>query len=335
MGSILTFNCHEAYVHLLGKLGFELDVIDGLPGRYTASWDRRMRPVPKRARLIGLGQVRSAASYDVAIAHNLTDLDELRHFDIPKILVLHVSLRARAREESRCPPVSEMRARLAVCVRAIGASVVAVSKMKARSWGVNCRVIRPCADPSEYSGFEGRQAVALRVANQVLSRTERLDWACHERIADGLEVRVVGHNPGLDDSFPAESWDALKQLYRQHRAYLHTATLGLEDGYNISLVEAMTTGMPIVSSDASESPVVDGVNGFVASDPRRLNAALRELLTRRELALELGKRARETALAEFSVEKFAAGWHAAIEEARTRYRAHLSLSPLSSRAGCA
>jgi glycosyltransferase involved in cell wall biosynthesis len=93
--------------------------------------------------------------------------------------------------------------------------------------------------------------------------------------------------------------------------------------------------MPAVSSNASESPVIDGQNGFVASDPVRLNGALRELLARRELALELGKRARETALSEFSVSRFVSGWHAAIEEARARYRAHLNLSPLSSRAGLA
>ena len=34
MSRILTFNCHEAYVHLLGKLGFELDIV----GRIDSSW---------------------------------------------------------------------------------------------------------------------------------------------------------------------------------------------------------------------------------------------------------------------------------------------------------
>jgi len=51
---ILTFNCHEAYVHLLGKLGHALDIIGGLPGRVSSRWDERCRPVPAGARLVRL-----------------------------------------------------------------------------------------------------------------------------------------------------------------------------------------------------------------------------------------------------------------------------------------
>src|SRR5574339_86445 len=100
MGRLLTFNCHEAYVHLLGKLGLPMDVIDGLPGRYSSCWDGRMRPVPALARLLRLEQaLADATSYDVAFTHNLSDLLALRSLALPKILVLHVDLRARVREE--------------------------------------------------------------------------------------------------------------------------------------------------------------------------------------------------------------------------------------------
>ena len=34
----MTFNCHEPYVHLLGKLGHEMDVVDGLSGRHAMRW---------------------------------------------------------------------------------------------------------------------------------------------------------------------------------------------------------------------------------------------------------------------------------------------------------
>jgi hypothetical protein len=43
---LLVFNCHEAWVYQLGVLGYGLDVIIGLSGRYNAGWDEQMRPFP-------------------------------------------------------------------------------------------------------------------------------------------------------------------------------------------------------------------------------------------------------------------------------------------------
>lgn len=321
MSRLLTFNCHEAYVHLLGKLGLELDIVDGLPGRHVSSWDLRTRPVPPRARLIAWEDVRSGAVYDAAIAHNLSDLLLLRALDVPKILVLHVSLAARAAEEKRAPPIPHMRAQLAEYIAAIGGLCVAVSRAKAESWGQgDCPVIRPCADPSEYDGHEGGDAVALRVANHVLARPARFAWDVHSAIVRGHAVRVVGVNPGLEGSAPAASWEDLRAIYRRHRAYVHSAGPGLDDGYNLAVVEAMTTGMPIVSFTGSESPVRDGYNGFISGDPAYLNARLGELLADRDLARALGDRARDTALEQFPVDVFVSGWHAALDEARRRLR---------------
>lgn len=319
MGRILTFNCHEAYVHLLGKLGVGLDIIDALPGRYTQRWDERMRPVPQRARLLTLEQVQSGASYDVAIAHNLTDLVQLRDLDVPKVLVLHVSLAARCDEEPSAPPPSLVSAQLAKYLELTRATVVAVSSSKAASWGLDCPVVRPCADPDEYCGFDGDLPIALRVANQVLSRPRRFAWDDHCAIVGGLPCKLVGHNPGIDGAEPASTWQALRELYRHHRAYVHTAGQGLDDGYNLGLVEAMMTGMPVVSTALAESPIEDGKNGLVDRDPRRLRAGLAALLVDKDRALELGKRARETALQQFPVEGFVAGWRRVLEQAVRRW----------------
>lgn len=327
MARILTFNCHEAYIHLLGKLGIDLDVVDGLPGRYCARWDARMRPVPARVRLISLETALSTAGYDAAIAHNVSDLLLLRALELPKILVLHVSLEARVQEEPGAPPLGAMREQLATYLRAISGTAVAVSRMKAASWGQDCPIIRPGIDPDEYQSFDGQEAVALRVANQVLARPLRFAWAAHTRITQDHPLRLVGHNPGLAGSEASGSWQELRAFYQSHRAYVHTAGAGLDDGYNLALVEAMMTGMPIVSLAGSESPVVDAVNGYVSNDPELLNARLGLLLRDVAHARELGQRARETALLEFSLPAFISGWSAALERARrtwltSRQRAH-------------
>jgi glycosyltransferase involved in cell wall biosynthesis len=319
MGRLLTFNCHEAYVHLLGKLGLPMDIIDGLPGRYTASWDERMRPVPALARLVRLDEALADARYDVAIAHNLSDLLALRSLALPKILVLHVDLRARVREEPGPHDVALMQGQVRQYLSSIGAVAVAVSKTKAESWGQACSVIAPGVDPDEYDGYHGSRAVALRVANQVLARRERFAWDAHLAIVAGHPSVLVGHNPGLPGAAAASSWDDLRQHYREHRAYVHTAGLGLDDGYNLGVVEAMMTGMPIVSLALPESPVRDGVNGYVSEDLAYLNARLGELLGNREHAQQLGRRARESAREQFSLSAFVRGWHAAIAHARDAF----------------
>jgi hypothetical protein len=319
MGRLLTFNCHEAYVHLLGRLGLEMDIIDGLPGRYVQRWDERMRPVPQRARLIGLDEALAFGRYDVAVAHNLTDLLSLRTLEVPKILVLHVDLRARIREEPGAHDQARMQTQLREYLEAISAVAVAVSETKAHSWGQACPVIRPAADPDEYRGFDGTLAVALRVANQVAQRRERLAWGAHLSIVEGHQTLLVGHNPTIEGALPASSWGILKDLYRTHRAYVHTAGVGLDDGYNLGLVEAMMTGMPIVSLAGSESPVVDGTNGYVSSDVAYLNERLGALLADRELAIALGRRAREQALELYSPADFENRWRAAIDLARDTF----------------
>jgi hypothetical protein len=319
MARILTFNCHEAYVHLLGKLGHEMDVVDGLPGRQTTRWDERSRPLPARARLISLDEALGTPRYELAIAHNLTDLLALRALELPKVLVLHVNLEARVREEPGQYDLSLMRRQLSEYLSTIGALAVAVSETKAKSWGQRCPVIRPCADPEDYRDFDGHQPIALRVANQVLERKERFAWNAHQAITRGHATRLVGHNPALAGVQPASSWQELKAFYREHRAYVHSAGLGLDDGYNLGVIEAMVTGMPVVSLAGSESPVVDGYSGYVSDDVDYLNARLGVLLADRDLAIELGARARKTALELFSVSRFVLAWQAAFEAAHRTF----------------
>jgi hypothetical protein len=43
-GRLLVLNCHEAWVYQLRRLDMPMDIVVGLPGRYTAGWDEGMRP---------------------------------------------------------------------------------------------------------------------------------------------------------------------------------------------------------------------------------------------------------------------------------------------------
>ncbi len=43
--TLLVFNCHEAWVHQPGALGYNLDIITGLKGRYKQGWDEQICPL--------------------------------------------------------------------------------------------------------------------------------------------------------------------------------------------------------------------------------------------------------------------------------------------------
>ncbi|MFP5356242.1 MAG: hypothetical protein ACLGIK_14030, partial [Gemmatimonadota bacterium] len=62
---LLVVNGPEAWIHQLGALRAELDVVIELPGRAARPWNARMRPLPDGARTVSLDDVRfDGAAYD-------------------------------------------------------------------------------------------------------------------------------------------------------------------------------------------------------------------------------------------------------------------------------
>ena len=74
------------------------------------------------------------------------------------------------------------------------------------------------------------------------------------------------------------------------------------------MLEAMATGMPVVSSHNSTSPIENGVSGYVSKDEAQLRNALETLLKDRHLAASIGRRAREQVLDRFPIQKFLNSW---------------------------
>jgi hypothetical protein len=98
----------------------------------------------------------------------------------------------------------------------------------------------------------------------------------------------------------------------QARAYLHPCrwtSLGL------SLVEAMTIGMPVVALATTAAPeAVPPDAGVVSSDPDRLAAAARSWLADPDEARERGVAARTHALQRFGMARFLSDWQHVLTE---------------------
>lgn len=100
------------------------------------------------------------------------------------------------------------------------------------------------------------------------------------------------------------------------------ALSSVHEGVPISVIEAMTQGLPVVATDvgALRDQVTEGVDGFLvaAGDAASLAERLTRLADDPALRAELGRRARERASAEFTIENTAAAFTDMVEAVARR-----------------
>ncbi len=321
---IVTVNSHQAYLHLLGGLPHRFTVVDhGLPAA-PCPWDPRVRPLPRAWRTASLseaGLFGRNRPFDVGLAHNVTDLLALRELCDRLVLLVHCSLAGRiAYEGSRVPP-REFAALVARYLAAVPAELVFVSELKRRSWaGLDGAVIDHGIPADAYRDWTGEQPLVLRVANLQKRREVLLHHALQQEALRGIPNRLVGVNPELAGAEPASDWDDLRRAYREARCFLVTNHPVLEDGYNLATLEAMATGMPVVTTPHPTSPVRHGWEGLVAEDAAGLRAHVSRLLLDRDYAARLGAQARLTALRQFPYAPFLAAWDRLLRRVATAPR---------------
>ena len=333
--TLLTFNSHEAWIYQLSALDYSLDIVVGLNGRYTETWDTRIRPIPANARLIDLHEAQtSSARYACIIGHNTTDLLDVRHRLDPRILVLHLPIEARQAEEDSIVSPPLMRKLLHKYASLVGAHVVAVSAFKGKSWGFTQDVVPFGFEPGDYAPCSGEKVCALRVCNFVQRRKKFLLWDFHEKAFQGLPVRIVGYNPEMPAAEPSRNWTHLKGMFQSHRFFIHTANPELEDGYNMATIEAMAAGLPVLGNCHPGSPAIHGVSGFLSDDPQKLRGYAKLLLGNRQLAMEMGMQARKTAKELFSINTFKRSFEKSIRMAQHKNQA-ASRSLLAARSSAA
>lgn len=319
-GRLLVFDCHEAWVYQLRAIDRPLDVIVGLPGRAASDWDTSMRPVPGNAHCVRLPDVLAAReSYDCIIAHNLSDLLDVKSLQGPRLLVIHGTLGGMILDQHATTPPDDLRRAVSQYVRMIGAHVMAVSHLKGRSWGLDEDVVLLSVDPADYLPHSGDLAHGLRVANQIRRKTRTLNWEFHEKAFAGLPLTLVGHNDDLPGVYPARDWNHLKEIFRRHRFFVHTAEPSLEDGYNMAMLEAMAAGLPVLGNCHPTSPIRNEINGFLSDDPAELRAFAWRLLQEPDTASRLGAQARKTVEELFDTDRFKSGMLHSIETARRKW----------------
>lgn len=201
--------------------------------------------------------------------------------------------------------------------------VVHVTHFNAMVWDNGAAPVRVIEhgvpDPGHlYTGEEERVGV---VVNEPVRRWRVAGTDLLLGIAEQVPVSVYGMGmESLAERAPALAGhlhedvrqDQLHPRLARHRAYLHPyrwTSLGL------SLVEAMTLGMPVLALATTAAPeAVPPEAGVVSADPRVLADTARRWLADPAEARARGDAARSHALAHFGLHRFLADWQDLIKE---------------------
>ncbi|MBI3581273.1 MAG: glycosyltransferase [Nitrospinae bacterium] len=315
---ILTFNWHEPYLCLMAEIGHEFFVLEPpLVGDARRKWDFRFRPLPKNMKVVSereMVEKLDQGFFNLIVCQNVRDFFLTSKWaGVPKILVFHNKLTTELALDGDKTSKSAYLERIRPVVSRTYS--VFISGSKRDDWGFPGDVIPPGIPVEDYGGYEGNSATVLRVGNRLAERDLMMGFSAQNAVCRGLPSVVLGDNPSISGSRTSESWDDLRGHYRKCRVYLNATTHPYEDGYNLSMLEAMATGMPVVSLANPESPLTDGEDGFVSPGVEKLRACAKLLLEDRVLARKMGEKGRMTVEKKFPMEPFISRWNEAIDNA--------------------
>ena len=182
-------------------------------------------------------------------------------------------------------------------------------------------VIRFYKDENEFCGWNGDINEVITVAQSMKRRGEHCGYDVFNNATSRFPRKIFGpqnEDSGCDGG--QLSYDELKDVYRNHRAYFYTGTYPAS--YTLNFIEAFMTGIPIVAIGNDIANLADykldgyevhkiienGVNGFWSDDIKELGDYVEKLLGDKDLAKEIGDKGRQTAISLFGKETIKQQW---------------------------
>lgn len=211
--------------------------------------------------------------------------------------------------------------RLMAPLRRDGLQIVRYSPKEANIPGYcgSDALIRFYKDPAEWYGWTGENPVVLNISqhgSEPHSRDVWLNWKFWEESTAGLPTIVAGNNSETMGGLGRLAYDDMRALLRTSSCYLYTGTQPAS--YTLGLIEAMMTGIPVVSIGPEHMRIFpygpllfEGheIIPCVYGDAEKTKSLLRALLQPDSaFATDLGERSRERAIDLFGMDKIAAQW---------------------------
>lgn len=154
--------------------------------------------------------------------------------------------------------------------------------------------------------YTGELDKGVTIINHLPQRGRALGWDVFQQVTKQVPVDLAGM--GNDAAGGSEVLHPQLPAYRGKYRYLfhpvrHTSLA-------LAVCEAMMQGLPVIGLATTELVTVieNGVNGFIHTDLDFLIDKMKLLMNDPELAAQMGKAARETALRRFHIDRFTADW---------------------------
>jgi hypothetical protein len=162
--------------------------------------------------------------------------------------------------------------------------------------------------------YSGERTAGIAAINHLQQRGRRLGADVYVRLQQQVPLHLVGMQaermPGGIGEIANVELPGLMAQYRFFFNPIRWTSLGL------SVIEAMTVGLPIIGLATTElsSVIVNGRNGWIETDADKLVPVMQRLLREPQTARLWGMQARATALQRFGISRFTADWDATLRE---------------------
>jgi hypothetical protein len=176
-------------------------------------------------------------------------------------------------------------------------------------------LIRFYKDPEEWTGWVGADLRVINISAELKQRGGATNWQFWEAATNGLPRLALGPGSQVIGGPGEVPFDEMKAWLRRARAYLYTGTQPAS--YTLGLVEAMMTGIPVVSIGPNwHRGLPYGPSLFegheladaYSDDPAAARERLVSLLADDSGAREASRAQRERAIRLFAKKVIAAQW---------------------------
>lgn len=184
-------------------------------------------------------------------------------------------------------------------------------------------MIRFYKDPDEYTGWTGDKVQVVNFTQSLQERADFTGYSLIQNVFRDLPAKVYG--PGNDDLGELNggllTYAEQLRTFQESRVFFYHGTYPAS--YTLSLIEAMMTGVPVVSVGAQrgngdmfpsqrsfEVPdiIQNGISGFVSDDRVKLRDHVKGLLSDYSVARTMSAFGRSRAIELFGKAKIKAQW---------------------------
>lgn len=176
-------------------------------------------------------------------------------------------------------------------------------------------LIRFYKDENEWCGWTGDADRVINITQHLAQRHPWTNATFWLAVTDGFESQALGPGSEVIGGFGEMPLDSMKQWLRMGRVYLYTGTQPAS--YTLGLLEALMTGIPVVSIDPKYMTIFpygpalyEGLDlcAGLGGDVEPCRAAVEAFLSSQEAAQAISVAQRERTVAEFGMEVVGRAW---------------------------